>query len=268
MATPGVPSVPAFPGVTLSVGSRQAAVSAVQQRLNDVGSGPIAVDGFFGAQTMDAVETFQARSADAAGRPLEVDGRVGPATWAALFGSASVTPVVAAPSPLLTAVLAFASTQVGVMEVPPGSNRGPEVDQYLRSVGLDPATGSFAWCVAFIYFCFEQACRTMAPPIPNPMVKTAGVLEHWNRAASNPHATRITAIEAADQPSLVQPGAIFVISRGGGLGHSGLIEKVEAGGFTTIEGNSNAGGSREGVGVFRRVGRNISTINKGYILYS
>jgi hypothetical protein len=264
-----VPSgFPVFPGTVLAAGSRQPAVSAVQQRLNDLGCGPVSVDGFFGSQTMEAVELFQSRFADPAGHQLEVDGRVGPATWAALFGSANVPPVTAAPSSLLDAVLKVAATQVGVMENPLGSNRGPEVDQYLRSVGIDPATGSFAWCVAFVYFCFNQACKAMQPSIPNPMVKTAGVLEHWQLAASNPRATRISASEAQNQPSLIQPGAIFVISTGGGHGHSGLIEKVEAGRFTTIEGNTNNNGSREGIGVFRRVGRKISSINVGYVLYS
>ncbi|MBZ5523056.1 MAG: CHAP domain-containing protein, partial [Acidobacteriia bacterium] len=62
--------------------------------------------------------------------------------------------------------------------------------------------------------------------------------------------------------------AIFVLSTGGGHGHSGLVEKVDAGILTTIEGNTNDNGSREGIGVFRRVGRRLSSINVGYVLYS
>lgn len=36
----------------------------------------------------------------------------------------------------------------------------------------------------------------------------------------------------------------------------------------TIEGNTNDGGSRDGIGVFRRTGRTIASINRGFINYS
>ena len=39
-------------------------------------------------------------------------------------------------------------------------------------------------------------------------------------------------------------------------------------GLNTLEGNTNEGGSREGVGVFRRNGRKIVTINRGFIDYA
>jgi len=41
-----------------------------------------------------------------------------------------------------------------------------------------------------------------------------------------------------------------------------------AGGLlTTIEGNTNNSGSREGIGVFRRKARTINSINEGYLEY-
>ena len=64
------------------------------------------------------------------------------------------------------------------MEQPPGSNRGPKVDQYLTAVGLNPAGGSFAWCAAFVYWCFRKASEELG--VPNPAVKTAGALDVWN----------------------------------------------------------------------------------------
>src|SRR5215469_2866083 len=131
-----------FPGQVIAAGSKdKTSVLAIQQRLNQVGCGPIAVDGVFGPETADAVELFQARSVDQHGVPLVVDGRVGPMTWAALFGAAPV--IEKAGTALQAAVLEVASTQVGVMEEPIGSNRGPKVDEYLRSVGINPAAGSF-----------------------------------------------------------------------------------------------------------------------------
>jgi hypothetical protein len=35
--------------------------------------------------------------------------------------------------------------------------------------------------------------------------------------------------------------------------------------LVTIEGNTNDNGSREGIGVFRREQRKISSINKGFV---
>jgi hypothetical protein len=66
---------------------------------------------------------------------------------------------------------------------------------------------------------------------------------------------------------LVLPGQIFIISTGGGHGHTGFIEKIEGGLLTTIEGNTNNNGSREGVGVFRRKARTINSINEGFLEY-
>ena len=62
------------------------------------------------------------------------------------------------------------------------SNRGAEIDGYLRDVGLNPAKGSLAWCVAFTHFCYKTAAESLG--MKNPHIKTAGVLDHWNRAAS------------------------------------------------------------------------------------
>lgn len=65
----------------------------------------------------------------------------------------------------------------------------------------------------------------------------------------------------------MQPGFIFIMDFGGGVGHTGLVEKVLNGHLVTIEGNTNDGGSREGIGVFRRTGRKLASINKGFLDY-
>jgi len=262
-------SIPAmsYPGRVIKRGEKNKdIVRAIQRRLNESGVGPIEEDGDFGKNTYGAVRLFQARFPDADGQPLKVDGEVGSITWATLFGVRSV-PAVTTPkeSPLLTKVLEVAVSQIGVTERPLGSNRGPQVDKYLRSVGLDPARGSYAWCVAFIYYCFEQAAQELG--IANPMVKTAGVLDHWNKAGSR-RIPRITRTEAVNNPALVKPGHLFVMDFGGGHGHTGIVERVVGGKLVTIEGNTNAGGSREGIGVYRRDMRKIADINKGFIDYS
>jgi lysozyme family protein len=237
-------------------------VKTLQKRLNDVGCGPIDVDGVFGEQTKNATMLFQTRHTDVFGHDLVVDGEVGSLTWAALFGDSTVPQTLSHPtSELLTELLAFAATQIGVMERPPGSNGGPEVEQYLNSVGLrkgDP------WCVAFEFFCFNKASEKLQRS--SPMIKTGSVLDHWDRARKKGIPV-LLATDAVDNPELVRPGMLFVMSTGGGNGHTGIVEKVIGGRLVTIEGNTSEGGSREGIGVFRRDMRKIASINKGFIDY-
>ncbi|MFI5324859.1 MAG: hypothetical protein ACHQ7H_01375 [Candidatus Rokuibacteriota bacterium] len=94
----------------------------------------------------------------------------------------------------------------------------------------------------------------------NPVIRTAGVLEHWRRAQQQ-GVPRLAAADAVDDPSRIRPGMIFVLDSGGGAGHTG-------GRLITVEGNTNDDGSREGIGVFQRHGRKIAAINRGFIDYS
>ena len=258
---------PEFPGRVVKKGDRdKTTVRRIQRQLSRSGCGPIDPDGVFGVETERVVKVFQARFPDTDGQPLVIDGKVGPITWAALFGEESVPSSNVAPSPLLAKAITMAKLQIGVMEQPPGSNRGPEVDEYIRRVGLSPA-GQFAWCAAFLYFCFDEAALAMGRE--NPVIKTAGVLDHWETAGRR-GVPRITAARATQDPGLVQPGHIFIIDTGtpGGGGHTGLVVEVAGGKLATIEGNTNDSGASEGVGVFKRQSRKIVQINKGFIDYS
>jgi hypothetical protein len=180
-----------------------------------------------------------------------------------MFGEDAM-PTQPRPQVFLLEALQVAASQVGVLEEPPGSNRGPQVDEYITTIGLDPA-GQHPWCAAFVYFCFNEAAKMRN--VPNPAIKTASVLDHWNKAGRR-GVPRLLTMEAVNNPALVKSGMIFVISAGGGKGHTGLVEAVTGGKLKTVEGNTNDGGSREGIGVFRRDGRNIADINKGFIDYA
>lgn len=242
-------------------------VTAVQRRLNESGCGPIDEDGDFGKQTEDAVKLFQTRFSDQDGQPLKVDGQIGSITWTMLFGSQTV-PVVIEPGAtdtLLGKALEIAISQIGTREKPLGSNRGPQIDKYLKTTGLNPAGGSYPWCAAFVYWCYDQAAKALGRS--NPLVKTAGVLAHWNQAGTK-GIKRISRTAAMNNPSLIKPGMIFIMQYGATTGHTGMVERVSGGKLVTIEGNTNDGGSREGIGVFRRDARKIADINKGFIDYS
>lgn len=148
------------------------------------------------------------------------------------------------------------------MEDPLGSNSGPRVNQYLEAVG---DKGGLPWCAAFVYWCFQEAAAALN--VPNPATRTAGAVDVWDEAGTR-GTPRVAAVVAAERPILVQPGMVFVIATGGGHGHVGLVEKIEGTVLTTIEGNTNNGGSREGIGVFRRTTRRIGHINRGFVDYA
>lgn len=147
--------------------------------------------------------------------------------------------------------LEFAITQIGKEEQPRGSNWGDPVRQYLKSVDINfPAS----WCMAFVYYSFMQADFEIATEYQMPP-KTGGVLNAW-RLAPKEH--------KVDSP---QPGDIFIMDLGHGLGHTGIVEKVNSdGSLGTIEGNTNDSGSREGYEVCRKIRQPKKPII-GYLRY-
>jgi hypothetical protein len=139
--------------------------------------------------------------------------------------------------------LEIAISQIGVEEVPRGSNWGADVKKYLNSVGINfPAS----WCMAYVYWCCKEAGVTL--------FKTGGVLAQWNK----------TPKEKKSLTPVV--GSIFIMDYGKGLGHTGFVERIDGLSIHTIEGNTNDTGSREGYEVCRRI-RKINTI-KGFIIVS
>lgn len=128
--------------------------------------------------------------------------------------------------------------ETGKQEEPIGSNWGPHVQKYLKSVGI---TFPASWCMAFVYWCVKEAYGK------SPLKKTGGVLLCWNN---------IPAQYKSTQP---KAGDIFIMNFGKGLGHTGFVERVEGDILHTIEGNATTiSGSREGIEVCRKDTRKIS----------
>lgn len=151
-------------------------------------------------------------------------------------------------SSLSQKALQVSITQIDQKENPIGSNWGEPVKSYLASVGI---TFPASWCMAFVYWCFKEAAKQLN--VPNTAVKTGGVLNAWNTADPSKKSTT---------PSV---GSVFILDFGHGLGHTGFVEKFDAGFIYTVEGNTNDTGSREGYEVCRRK-RALSSV-KGYINY-
>jgi hypothetical protein len=235
-------------------------VKAIQNQLNARQCGPIDPDGDFGGITDSAVRLFQSRHGDSTGTPLKADGQIGQITWAVLFGTESIPSDNVSPSKLLTEALKVAKSQTNVRET--GPNRGPEVDEYLKSVGLNPVGNNYSWCAAFVYWCFKKASATLNKT--NPLYKTAGCINHWDNASC----TKLSIAAALKDPSKIKPGFVFIIDHGSGHGHTGIVESVNSGYLNTIEGNTNPELSSNGYGVFRLNRRKIKDITRGFLDYS
>lgn len=147
--------------------------------------------------------------------------------------------------------LKVAESQNGIEEKPRGSNAGPEVEMYLKSIGLGKG---FAWCMAFVYWCVAEQCK--ATKGINPLLKTGGVLAQWNFCKD-----KKMILNSSDT---ILPGDIFIMQHSPTTGHTGFVLKVlSKNEIQTIEGNTNDDGSREGYKVCIRT-RKINTI-KGFI---
>lgn len=230
-------------------------IKQIAARLKELGYVPTSPAGIFDASFKSLVMVFQAQHVDSLGRPLKIDGDVGPITWGTLF---PVPETAAGAGFLAEAALAKAISQIGVREVPIGSNRGPEVDRYLASTGLG---GGFFWCMAFVHWCFMEAADDLG--VANPFPRTAGVLKAWNDSS----AFRISKSKAIQNPSLVVPGSVFILDYGNGFGHTGIVRSSSNGALRTVEGNTNTDGSSNGIGVFQLNQRSVMNARlKGFII--
>lgn len=199
-------------------------IKRVQTELNARGFGPLEVDGIAGAKTYTAVKAFQAANG------LTADGQVGPATLSKLF------PVQEAQSRnLAIRAMQIAQSKVGVRELT-GNNDGPEVEAYLKAVGLGKG---YSWCMAFIVWCYDQAAQQLG--VKNPLVRTGGCMKQWNEYKGK-----------KVKPEELQEGDVAIMDLGGGAGHVFIVTQRRTSVVDTVEGNTNNNGSANGDGVYNR----------------
>lgn len=134
-------------------------------------------------------------------------------------------------------VIAEAKRYLQVREVPLGSNRGTEIDYFIRECGLEPK-GAYPWCAAFVGQIGRQALGHRWP-VP----RTAGVAAIATWAEKGGYLETSAAV-----------GDLFIVWHAelDRFAHVGFVVSLEDGKVGTIEGNTSGGGSREGWGVFAR----------------
>lgn len=134
----------------------------------------------------------------------------------------------------------IAEAEVGVREVPPDSNRGPRVEQFQQSTWL--AGSGWPWCAAFVCWAVREAMASEKFEWVRPQTAGAWDFERWAREQPG-------GLKLLRGSTPAKKGDILVYT----FSHIGIAAADMTGGLVaTIEGNTNAEGSREGGGVYRQ----------------
>lgn len=126
---------------------------------------------------------------------------------------------------------------IGVREKS-GKNDGPEVEMFLRTVGLGKG---YPWCAAFVKYCLLEAGIESAKKINGMALSCENKSDFvYNKGK------KIKEVEAGDVFTLYYAK----LKR---IGHTGFVDKeINSSIFESVEGNTNIAGSREGDGVYRK----------------
>ena len=211
-------------------------VKRIQEWLGLQGFG-VRIDGQFGAATRSAVQAFQQA------RNLPRTGVVDEATFAAL--TAPMAQVLKKIDPagrsLSEMVLAYAEQHLAVnpQEIG-GANCGPWVRFYMGGhEGIQ-----WLWCAGFVGFVLRQAAESLNVPVPIELSYSCDLIA----ASAKQHNIFLSGTDA-NTKNKVRPGHLFLVRRVvNDWQHIGIVRSVDAaaGTFTTVEGNSNDDGSRNG----------------------
>ena len=200
---------------TLRRSQPDSAVRELQTLLSNNGyfDGQVPSDGLFDDMTHDNVILFQRQHIDQDGLPLVADGVVGPKTWWALkhpSGDAQRNRF----RPQMPANLTLKREQLlellfeehakPVYEVPDGSNKSQDINQYWGDTGLI----ALPWCCAFVSWALNEVLGFL--PING--THHVGVQKMWREAR-----------QLNKQTSQPKPGDIFIQLNASGTGHTGFV---------------------------------------------
>ena len=147
---------------------------------------------------------------------------------------------------LPSSIIRIATAEIGVEEVN-GTNCGPRVNEYKAATWLDPKQ-SWPWCAAFVCWVLQQALKDTGTPetktFKRPRTAGAWDMENWSLQQDDSTQTK------KPHRNDIQAGDIVVFK----FSHIGFaVSTPDAAGYvTTIEGNTDGQGSREGGAVLRK----------------
>jgi len=218
----------------LKKGAKHGQVKLVQEWLS-LQNEHVAIDDDFGPATDAAVKDFQKCSA------LPVTGVVDTNTFERLVSPmrATLAPIPAHDRSLGELVVAYAQQHLAQhpREIG-GQNRGPWVRLYMHG----NEGQAWAWCAGFACFCLKQACDSLQVEMP---------IEASFSCDSLAHSAKNKRIFVGHESA--RPGSLFLVrNTPTDWTHTGIVVRVDAETFRTIEGNTNDDGNREGYEVCAR----------------
>lgn len=244
---------------TLKKGLEGNDVKKLQEMLNSIGNYGLQITGVFDTPTEVAVKSFQKD------KKLSADGIVGQKTLHALNSSILTNASTQTPSNLTEAILQTAQSFVGQKEI--SGNMGFKQPFFLRLMESIGWKKSWSWCSMFCKLVYTEACKKVG-------VDPKTITKFINPSVQKTRANFIKAgFPLETDWRKVKPGAYisWVSSKDRAKGHTGiLVEFLENGKkMKTIEGNTNAEGSREGDSVAVKirnaeVGKGTSLILQGW----
>jgi hypothetical protein len=144
---------------------------------------------------------------------------------------------------LAKSIVELAKKEVGVEEIN-GTNCGPRVNEYKAATNLPP-TEAWPWCAAFVCWLVREAMTKDGGTYTFTRPKTAGAWDFENWSLKQDGSTQTKRAPGSD----IQAGDIVIFK----FSHIGIaVSKATDSTVETVEGNSNAEGSREGGGVFEK----------------
>ena len=150
-------------------------------------------------------------------------------------------------------IIRIAKAEVGVREIA-NTNCGERVDQYKAATWLNPKKG-WAWCAAFVCWVVREAMASTGVKQTKTFKRprTAGAWDFENWSLEQDKTTNTKKPHGGD----ILPGDIVVFT----FSHIGIAVSSpdHDGNITTVEGNTDAAGSREGGGVYLK-SRHLSKI--------
>lgn len=206
-----------------------------------------AIDGVYGEKSEAATKRFQNL------RAILDDGIVGLITWGRAFQEEASLDALERSQPaadrFVESFCKNAEHFDGLKELP--GNRGKEIDAWLMDLGVQKGS---PWCMGFVQAMAKKTAKDYR--VPDPLKPdTAHCLTLWRGVPA----------EWKHGPQDGRRGDIAIWDHGNDSGHTGIVLGYGAGLYTTIEGNTNDDGSREGYEVCKRTRKWNDPRLKGFI---
>ncbi len=152
--------------------------------------------------------------------------------------------------PLREAIAVIAASKIGTKESG-GNNKGKDLQPFFQADDYDPngsAPGDdgYAWCASFVCWVIMVAIAGRTVTFRRPTTASAFGFERWSLAQDNSTHTKM------NPGSDIKRGDLVIFS----FSHIGVaVADATATHITTVDGNTNAAGSREGNMVAKKTRR-------------